>query len=180
MNTLQEQYSSLSSFSDINWESVSSEYEKVQQHCSFPEYLQIKSEDGDAPPFLHEIAYYQMALSEALVMEWPEQQGISLNPTAIFLNFQFDVEKMLNLAEDGQIEVLERPHVLCIYRDDSDDVCSLELGPEELGLLQALEEGPRPDNSFVNDSERELYEYLVKVGLIHEHPLLASKGPSAP
>ncbi len=164
MSSLQKMFPSLSKFSDLDWESVTREYEATSIGISFPEYLQIKAEQGDCPPYLFELAFYELAAFEASssVAPFPHQPGIYLNPTALFLNLEFDIPRMLEEAELGNIEIFERSHILCIYRDKDDVVNSLELDGPSLALLSELEDGPIAKVSERNQN----YESLVKRGLI--------------
>lgn len=168
MSTLQKMFPSLTLFSDLDWETVTQEYESHYIDLSFPEYLQQKAEDGDCPPYLFELAFYELAHydvknSEAL---FPHQPGIYLNPTALFLSLEFDIKKMLDDASKGTIDVYEKPHVLCLFKDKQDQVHITELGPEELELLQYLEEGPQENLSFISPEHNRHYKELVSRGLI--------------
>lgn len=168
MNNLEQLYPSLARFSDINWEAVTKEYESTSIEISFPEYLQLKAEEGDCPPYLFELAYYEMALASARTSDepLPYRPGIYLNPTALFLALQFDVIGMLESASRGKVEVLEKDHVLCLFRGEGDKVKSLEVDQEELELLQFLENGPQFDVSFVDEKHQGQYQNLVQQGLI--------------
>ena len=46
----------------------------------------------------------------------PMVKGIHLNPTLSFLNLEYDVSVMVDEATKGNVQIIERPHVLCIYR----------------------------------------------------------------
>lgn len=164
MRSLQTMFPSLSKFSDLDWEAVTREYEATSIGISFPEYLQIKAEQGDCPPYLYELAFYELAAFDAKssVTPFPHQPGIYLNPTALFLNLEFDIPRMLEEAELGNIEVFERSLILCIYRDKDDVVNSVELDGPSLELLSQLEDGPLTNISKRNQN----YEFLVKRGLI--------------
>lgn len=161
MNTLQKMYPSLTTFSDLNWDVVGQEYEATSIDVSFPQYLQFKAEAGDCPPYLFEIAYYEMAVfnTKTSTEPFPFNSGIYLNPTALFLGLEFDVLRMLKEAKTGNIEVYEREHFLCIYRDAKDEVQTIELEQDELLLLQGLENGPQMEC-------KKEYSALIKKGLI--------------
>ena len=164
MRSLQTMFPSLTKFSDLDWEAVTREYEATSIGISFPEYLQIKAEQGDCPPYIYELAFYELAAFDAKssATPFPHQPGIYLNPTALFLNLEFDIPRMLEEAELGNIEVFERSHILCIYRDKDDVVNSIELDGPSLELLSELEDGP-----VTKINERNLnYKSLVKRGLI--------------
>lgn len=156
MHSLEQMFPSLTLFSDLNWELVTREYESEYIDISFPEYLQIKAEDGDCPPYLFELAFYELALYDARTSSepFPHQPGIYLNPTALFLSLEFDIKRMLGEAIQGNIEVYERPHVICLYRDQKDKVQTIEMSDEDLNLLQHLENGPAMDKSFVGNDQK--------------------------
>lgn len=162
MSTLQAKFPSLGLFSDLDWEAVSSEYEREYSELSFPEYLQQKAVDGDCPPYLFELAFYEMAHQELAGSETPiASETLALNPTALFLNLEFDVETMLDEAQEGNITLIEKEHVLTLFIDPTGEVCSLELTKEDLMLLQKLEEGETPTAEELKNSER-----LLEWGLI--------------
>lgn len=151
MSALQRMFPSLTTFSDLNWEAVTAEYESEYIDLSFPEYLQQKAADGDCPPYLFEIAYYEMALFEAKTSEekFPYQDGVYLNPTALFLSLEFDVVKMIEEAKAGNIGVIEKEHCLCIFKNRQSEVKAVNLSEEELKVLQLLEDGPLKDKSVL-------------------------------
>ncbi len=171
---LQEIFSSLSLFSDLNWEAVIQEYESGYSQISFPEYLQQKAVEGDCPPYLFELAFYELAVFDAKKSQAPRplNPGIYLNPTALFLDLEFDVKKMLDEATKGHIDVFERPHVLCLFRSMNDQVQTLELGKNDLALLQSLEDGPRSERKF-SEEEEKIFSNLKNKGLILD--LLSTK-----
>lgn len=155
MSTLQARFPSLTLFSDLDWEAVSSEYERDYGDLSFPEYLQQKSIDGDCPPYLFELAFYEMAHNELAGSETPKaSENITLNPTALFLNFEYDVEAMLDEAQKGNVTLIEKEHVLTLFIDLEGQVCSLELSNDDLIVLQKLEEGETPSKEELKKSER--------------------------
>jgi hypothetical protein len=164
---LQEIFSSLSLFSDLNWEAVTQEYESEYIDVSFPEYLQQKAIEGDCPPYLFELAFYELALFDAKTSNapFPHRPGVYLNPTALFLGLEFDVKKMLEEASTGHIGIVERSHVLCLFRDEKDQVKALEVSQIDLTLLQCLEDGPRSERKFMEGKEEAFCE-LKKQGLI--------------
>lgn len=168
MYSLEQMFPSLTLFSDLNWDAVTQEYEADYIDISFPEYLQQKALDGDCPPYLFELAFYELARFDAKTSSepFPHLAGIYLNPTALFLSLEFDVTKMLDEAHKGNIEVIERPHVLCLYRDKEDKIHSIEMTENELSLLEHLEDGPQPDMTFVPESSQKLFKELITKGLI--------------
>lgn len=168
MNSLQQMFPSLTLFSDLNWELVTEEYEGNYIDISFPEYLQQKAIEGDCPPYLFELAYYELAMFDAKTSTepFPFKPGIYLNPTALFLTLEFDVKRMLEDATQGKIEVYERPHVLCLYRDTQDKIHTMEMSDEDLNLLQHLEDGPQVDKGFIEKESQHHFERFKKDGLI--------------
>jgi hypothetical protein len=168
MFTLEQMFPSLTLFSDLDWEAVTEEYEANYIDISFPEYLQQKALEGDCPPYLFELAFFELAMFDVKTSSepFPFKPGIYLNPTALFLSLEFDVARMLSDAKQGKIEVHERPHVLCLYRDKQDKVHTIEMSEDELNLLQHLEEGPMSNVTFVTDEA--LYKKLIKNGLIFD------------
>lgn len=168
MHALQQMFPSLTLFSDLDWDAVTQEYESEYIDLSFPEYLQQKALDGDCPPYLFELAFYELALFDAKTSAepFPFKPGIYLNPTALFLSLEFDVMRMLKEAKEGKVEVYERNHVLCLYRDAQDNIHTLEMTDDDLDLLQHLEDGPQNDRNFVDQKYRDHYEKFTKNGLI--------------
>jgi hypothetical protein len=168
MHALQQMFPSLTLFSDLDWDAVTHEYESEYIDLSFPEYLQQKALDGDCPPYLFELAFYELAMFDAKTSDepFPFKPGIYLNPTALFLSLEFDVKKMLDEATKGNIEVYERAHVLCLYRDKKDVVHTIEMTDDELDLLQHLEDGPQSDRNFVESKHNNDFKKLEKSGVI--------------
>jgi hypothetical protein len=168
MHALQQMFPSLTLFSDLDWDAVTKEYEADYIDISFPEYLQQKTLEGDCPPYLFELAFYELALFDAKtsVEPFPFKPGVFLNPTALFLSLEFDVKQMLSDSQQGKIDVIERPHVLCIYKDKHDQIHTLEMTEEDLELLQHLEDGPKEDESFVQDQYKSHYKKFSEMSLI--------------
>lgn len=168
MSSLQKMFPSLTLFSDLDWPTVQKEYETTAADLSFPEYLQQKAEDGDCPFHLFEIAFYEMALFEAKTSNdpLPTAPGVHLNPTALFLSLEYDVPTMIDKAKAGEIDIIERSHVLCLFRDKNDRVRSVELDEPALEMLENLEDGPQKDSSFVAQNMKSRYAEMVKYGLV--------------
>ena len=76
---------------------------------------------------------------------------------------EFDVARMLKDSESGKIEIHQRPHVLCLYKDLDGKNQSLEVNEQELNILQLLEDGPKKQ---FEPEQNELVSSLVKRGLI--------------
>lgn len=168
MHALQQMFPSLTLFSNLDWDAVTKEYETEYIDLSFPEYLQQKALDGDCPPYLFELAFYELALFDAKtsVEAFPFKPGVYLNPTALFLSLEFDVMRMLKEAKDGKVEVYERSHVLCLYRDTQDKIHMIEMTDDDLDLLQHLEDGPLNDKNFVDSKYQDHFTKFTRNGLI--------------
>lgn len=168
MTNLSALYPSLTLFSDLDWNTVSAEYEQHYIHLSFPEYLQEKALEGDCPPYLFELAFYEHALFEAKNSDetFPHVPGIYLNPTTLFLRLEFDVAKMIDEAQKGQINVVEKDHILAVYRDQQEMVHTIPLTEEELSFLQEFEDGPKTDHSFLSHLSPIIFQDLVRKKLI--------------
>lgn len=168
MNSLEQMFPSLTLFSDLDWDAVTKEYEADYIDLTFPEYLQQKAMDGDCPPYLFELAFYELAKFDVRTSRepFPHHPGVYLNPTALFLGLEFDVLKMLEEAQKGNIEIIERPHVLCLYRDKEDHIKTFEISEDELELLQHLEDGPMENLTFVPKTSEPVFKKLVSEGLV--------------
>lgn len=145
---LKDIFPNLSLFSDMDWDAVTKEYEQTSQYITFPEYLELKSEQGDCPQYLFELAYFDAALTGLQEGEFffPDSPGIHLNPSLRFLDLDYDVLKMVSDAQDGIIEVHERENVLGIYVDAEGDIRFHEITRGELWTLQAIESGQDPED----------------------------------
>lgn len=143
---LRASFPSLTLFADLDWAKVEAEYAPTSRFVSFPEYLSLKVEEGDCPPHLMELAFFDAALESLSQGEFsfPVESGIHLNPSACFLSLDYDILSMVKLAQDGTIDVLERRNVLAAYVDETGELRFHELSPPELEILQALEEGRPP------------------------------------
>ncbi len=159
--TLKESFPSLALFSDMDWNAVSKEYEVSSKIITFPEYLEIKAEEGDCPQHLFELAYFDAALKSIQEGEFffPEGPGLHLNPSACFLSFDHDILAMVKEAHEGNINVIERQNVLCVYVDHEGEIRFHEISVTELELLQKLEAGTLPEN-------HEAMPGLTQAGLI--------------
>ena len=168
MNSLQEMFPSLTLFSDLDWNTVTAEYKTEYEGLTFPEYLQQKAIDGDCPTYLFELAFYEQAIFDVKnsAAQIPNRPAVYLNPTALFLELEFDIKRMLLDAQAGKIEIHQRPHVLCIYRDTKSNICTMELNARELSLLQHLENGPQFDRSFLDQKLQPFYENFKQNELI--------------
>ncbi len=146
---LKDSFPNLALFSDMDWNAVTEEYEKASsKFITFPEYLEFKAEEGDCPQYLFELAYFDAALNSIQEGEFffPDSPGIHLNPSACFLSFDHDILTMVKDAHEGNISIIERPNVLCVYVDDEGEIRFHEISVSELELLQQMEEGTIPEN----------------------------------
>ena len=171
MNNIEQIFSELTLFSDINWETVSNEYQAEFSHLSFPEYLQEKAHEGDCPSYVFELAFFQQALHQLKSEKRlpPPEAGISLNPTALFLNLEFDVRKMLEDSKKGEINIYQRPHVLCLFYNQNLEICMEELDHKKLTFLGLFEDNTLKDKNSVAREDLPIYEYFLTIGLIRNH-----------
>lgn len=168
MTQLSTIYPSLTLFSDLNWDLVTKEYESQYIHLSFPEYLQEKALEGDCPTYLFELAFYEQALFEVKNsdQDFPHVPGIYLNPTTLFLRLEFDVAGMIADAQNGQPSVVEKDHILAVYRDRENQVHTIPLTEEELKFLQELEDGPKASHSSLSHLSSVIFLDLVRKKLV--------------
>lgn len=149
---LETMYPSLTVFSDMNWSEVSQEYLVSHDErptdlddflFNFPAYLQDKAADGDCPVYLFELAFYELLQNQTLLtdLEIPSEKGFHLNPSLSFLNLEFDINVMLDEATKGNVQLIRRPHILCIYRDPVKGLNHLDITTPMLEVLQQLENG---------------------------------------
>lgn len=149
-DALETMYPSLTTFSDLKWDEVSREY--IASHderptdiddfiFNFPAYLQDKSADGDCPVYLFELAFLELLREQILNNELEEidSEGLHLNPSLSFLNLEHDVIRMMDEAAKGNVQIIERPHILCIYRHPVQGLSHVEITTKYLEILQALE-----------------------------------------
>lgn len=172
MNSLEAQYPHLKLFCQMNWEEVTREYEDNYFDISFPQYLQQKAIEGDCPDYLFELAYYEMAFYQAqtLKLNYPYLPGIYLNPSTLFLSFEYDIPAMLELVKQEGPALIERSIYLSIYQDTHGRAHAYELNHEELQILQLLEDGPAFNyqvfEDFNLDSFRRLSEKEIILDLL--------------
>lgn len=175
---LQKTFSSLTVFSDLKWDSIFKEYlashderpQDVEEFTfNFPFYLQSKAQDGDCPSYLFELAYFELAQAQIVGsgFDFPKTKGLHLNPSATFLNLEFDVGKMMNEAVKGSVQVIARHHVLCLFKDPQSGLDHVEIDAASLAILQQLENGPLT-RAQITDTATLLP--LVKMGLVVEIP----------
>ena len=166
MHALEQMFSCLSLFSDINWSEVTREFETQSTLVTFPEYLQQKSLEGDCPPYLYELAFYEIALLEVKSSSHsiPNKPGIYLNPNTIFLNLEFDIKRMLDEASLGKINVYEKSHILCLHRNLDNELQITEISHEDIEILQKLEDGPLYNLGLFNDLKN--LQNLINSGII--------------
>jgi len=178
-DALVKMYPSLSVFSDINWDELTQEY--IASHderpkdleeflFNFPYYLQDKAVAGDSPVYLFELAYFEYIQNQILSteMEIPEQKGIHLNPTLSFLNLEFDINLMLDEATKGNVQIIQRPHILCLYRHPEMGFHHVDITTPVLKVLQLLEDGPLTSNSEIPVENHSTLKHLIDLGLVIE------------
>lgn len=176
---LEKMYPSLTVFSDLDWEAITGEYlashdERPQDLeefiFNFPQYLQMKANEGDCPPYLHELAFYELIQDQIIQIELeaPDEKGLYLNPTLSFLNLQFDVEVMMDEATKGTVQIIERPHILCLYRHPEKGLHHIEIDTEKLEVLQLLENSPAVTRNVIPEHFQETLRGLINLGMIIE------------
>lgn len=176
---LEKTFPSLTVFSDLNWDEVAREYIAAHDErpndieeftFNFPQFLQDKASDGDCPTYLFELAYFELLQSQILgiEIELPEEKGLYLNPTLSFLNLEFDVGLMMDEAAKGSVQVLQRPHVLCLYSQPARGLHHIEVTTPILETLQLLEEHPLEDRSEFPSELQPTLEKLIELGVILE------------
>lgn len=167
MNTYQEMFPHLTLISDIDWEKTINEFLSFSD-LTFPDYLELKSQEGDCPSYLVELAYYEMALFELKKnpISLPQKPGIYLNSTVVFLNLEFDIKKMIEDANQGDVIIFRRPHYLCLFKNKLNKISSLEIKKEDLKILQYLENGPKQDLNFLTSQEKNVLKRLKENDII--------------
>lgn len=175
---LEEMYQTLDVFSELNWDDVAQEY--ITSHdkmptdidefvINFPAYLEDKAHAGDAPDYLFELAYVELLQNQIVStdIEKPKAFGIHLNPSLSFLNLSYDITQMLDDAADGNVKLIEREHILCLYRHPEMGPSQIEVTTEILEVLQQLE-----DKSFKSKNEMGLAHVPLIEELIHQGLIL--------
>jgi hypothetical protein len=176
---LEKMYPSLTVFSDLNWDEVSQEY--IASHderptdvdefvYNFPQYLQDKAVLGDSPPYLFELAFFELLQEQILEtsLTLPTSTGLYLNPTLSFLNLEYDVVLMVDEATKGNVQIIERPHVLCIYRHPARGLHHVEITTPILEILKELEDGPLKGRSDLPTAQQHTLKDLIELGLVLE------------
>jgi hypothetical protein len=178
-DALESMYPSLSVFSDINWDETTKEYvashderpQDVEEFVfGFPEFLQQKAAQDECPIHLFELAFFELIENDMLNAEMtlPEMKGIHLNPTLSFLNLEFDICLMVSEATKGNIQIIQRPHILCLYLHPSRGMNHVDITNRYLEILQQLEEGPLSNRSNIPSAQQEALNELIDLGLVLE------------
>jgi len=170
MLELQKIYPHLNLFCDIKWEVISEEYKEYSHQKSFPEYLAEKSSEGDCPPYIFEMAFYEQTLYELKNQTplYPKESGIYLNSTVHFLNLEFDIPKMIEQAQNGFISFIEKPHVLAIYKLKDNKIHQQQLSKKDLILLQEFENGPKQSWDLNTSDGFTSLNQLISSGILVE------------
>ncbi len=174
---LENTFSSLEQFSDLNWDTITQEYISVHESrpqdisdfvFGFPQFLQDKAQRNECPPYLFELAYFELLEMNLLNSEivLPQSQGYHLNPTLSFLNLEFDISQMLSDASEGKVNIIERPHVLCFFHHPEDGIHQVDLETHHLKLLQRLEDRVISLNESIPEQDVDCFHELVDFGLI--------------
>jgi hypothetical protein len=178
-DALEELYPSLTVFSDIKWDEVSQEYlashderpTDIEEFVfNFPAFLQEKAIEGDAPPYLFELAFFELLQNQMtdVEIEAPDSTGIYLNPTLSFLNLEFDVAAMFDEAAKGNVQILARPHVLCIYHHPEKGLHHVDITTPMLEVLQKFEDAPLNAREVLSPEQQKTLNHLIDLGLILE------------
>jgi hypothetical protein len=178
-DALEKTFPSLTVFSDLNWDDVAREYIAAHDErptdlddftFNFPQFLQDKASDGDCPTYLFELAYFELLQSQILENELilPEEKGLHLNPSLSFLNLEFDVGMMMDEATKGSVQILQRPHVLCLYSHPTRGLHNIEVTTPILETLQLLEEDSLENREAVPKHLQETLQKLIDLGVIVE------------
>ncbi len=178
-NALEEMYPSLTVFSDLKWDTVTQEYiashderpQDIEEFVfNFPAYLQEKAAAGDSPAYLFELAFFELLQNQMIEasIETPEPPGIYLNPTLSFLNLEYDVSLMIDEATKGNPQLIERPHVLCIYHHPLRGLHHLDVTTPMLEVLGELEDGPLKSRANLAAVQQKILNELIELGLVLE------------
>lgn len=178
-DALETMFPSLTVFSDMDWNEISKEY--IASHDErptdldefifhFPQFLQDKAAAGECPVYLFELAFVELMQNQILVtdLEMPTEKGIYLNPSLSFLNLEFDISVMIDEATKGNIQVLQRPHILCIYRDPVRGLHHVDITTPILEVLQELEDGPLRERGDLPTLQQKTLHELIDLGVVIE------------
>jgi hypothetical protein len=176
-DALVKMYPSLSVFSDIDWNDLTQEYiashderpQDVEEFLfNFPHYLQDKAAAGDCPVYLFELAYYEYLQKQIIdnEIDLPEVEGLHLNPSLSFLNLEYDINLMLDEATKGNVQIILRPHILCLYRLPSKGFHHIDITTPVLKVLEKLENGPLSSMSELPKEEHSTVNHLIELGVI--------------
>src|SRR5690606_27655102 len=86
-----------------------------------------------------------------------EKKGVWLNPTLSFLDLKFDILPMLA----SKSEVIERDHILCVFKSLAHEINHLEITSDYLEVLQKIEgqeEIPSKDQGVLKE--------VINLGLV--------------
>jgi len=161
-NALEETFPSLTIFSDVNWPEITHEFiashkenpKSIEEfRANFPLFLQQKAEMGDCPDYLFELAFFELAQEQILASsyELPTSPGLFLNPSATFLNLDYDVNLMLEEATKGSVKIFERSHILSLYRHPEFGLMQKELSHDEIKILGQIEAGEEISEEQLKD-----------------------------
>lgn len=168
---LESVYSSLEDFSDIDWNLITQEHfvsfearPSLEDFIhAFPEFLQNKASEGDAPAYLFELAFLELIQNQMsqLEIEAIQSPGLHLNPTLSFLELEFDLLPML--AQKEKEKVIERPHVLCVFKSLGHEINHVEITDDYLSVLQKIE-----GQEKIHEGQKETLRELIDRGLVFE------------
>ncbi len=168
MLELQQIYPNLQLFCDLNWELIAEEFRNYNSGKSFPEFLIDKSFEGDCPTYIFEMAFYEDTFFKLqnLKHNFSEESGIHLNPTVHFLSLEFDIAQMIDNAKKGIINIIERPHVLALFKTKDDKIHQQSLSKEDLIILQEFEDGPKQRGEILHPEHLLHINELILTGIL--------------
>ncbi len=176
-DALEQMYPGLSVFSDISWDKITKEYiasyddrpQDIEEFVfGFPEFLQDKASRDECPVHLFELAYYELLENNMIHTEMPtiDSSGLHMNPTLSFLNLEYDITQMVDEATKGNIQIIPKDHILCLYRHPQTGFNSVDISPEQLTILQQLEKGPIASPNQIAAPLQEHLTKMLDLGLV--------------
>jgi len=132
--------------------------------------LQQKAAQDECPIHLFELAFFELIENDMLNAEMilPEMKGIHLNPSLSFLNLEFDICLMVSEATKGNIQIIHRPHILCLFLHPTRGMNHVDITTRYLEILQQLEDGPLSNRSSISGDQQESLNELIDLGLVVE------------
>jgi hypothetical protein len=178
-DALEQMYPGLSVFSDINWDQITKEYiasfderpQDIEEFVfGFPEFLQEKASRDECPDHLFELAYYELLENNIIHSEMPpiDSSGLHMNPTLSFLNLEYDISQMIDEATKGNIQIIPKEHILCVYRHPKNGLHTIDISTAQLTILQELEKGPIQNLQQIPGNLQDELKQMLNLGLVLE------------